>query len=120
MEQKPQIQENPKIELIRNLRHLKNDYKNGIPNEIKHSTSEDSDWKVRKGWFHGVVSLFDELLYQVGIKNISISEDFFKELFEWTEKLTSEDNPFKNRLTKQSDIDETERMINKVIIELEK
>jgi len=48
MEKEPSFQESPKQELIAGLRRLKTNYKDGIPDEIKHSTSKDSGWKVQR------------------------------------------------------------------------
>ena len=51
----PPDREDKKLEILKNLRSIKEDYKSGIPNEIKHSTDEDPKWKVRKAWFQVVV-----------------------------------------------------------------
>lgn len=119
MEQKPQTQENPKLKLIKDLQHLKIDFKDGIPEEIKHSTSKDSGWKVQKLWFVHVYTVLGDVL-STYYNDDSFSQELFNELLGYYKKLTNDNNPFKNRNTTQEDIDEAESMIDKVIVELSK
>lgn len=49
MDREQPTQEILKQGIISKLRGLLTDYKDGIPDEIKHSTSEDSGWKVQRG-----------------------------------------------------------------------
>ena len=121
MEREPSSQENPKQELITGLRRLKTDYQDGIPDEIKHSVSKDSGWKVQRGvWFQVVAGRISDIVRrQLGGEDL-ISKELFDEALAYFRKLTSDDNPLKHRLTQQSDIDEAEAMIDKLIAELEK
>lgn len=103
--------------LVKKILHLKNDYKDGIPVEIKHSTSEDSGWKVQQGvWFQNVASLISEYLI-----NFVIEDDVRRgnEIFEYWKRLTSPHNSMKGNLTKQSDIDEAEAILDKILKELQ-
>ncbi|EKD33348.1 MAG: hypothetical protein ACD_76C00044G0015 [uncultured bacterium] len=121
MEREPSSQENQKQELIEGLSRLKTDYKDGIPDEIKHSVSKDSGWKVQRGvWFQAVaLRLSDILRRQYGGEAI-IPKGLFDEVLVYYRKLVNDDNPLKQRLTVQSDIDEAEAIIDKLITELEK
>lgn len=120
MEQEPS-QENPKQNLIAGLRRLKTDYKDGIPNEIKHSVSKDSGWKVQRGvWFQAVAGRLSDILRMQYGGEALISRELFDEVLSYYRKLVSDDNPLKHRLTVQTDIDEAEAIIDKLIAELEK
>mgnify|MGYP001612378403 CR=1 FL=1 len=121
MEREPSSQENPKQELIAGLRRLKTDYKDGIPDEIKHSTSKDSGLKVQRGvWFQAVANKLGAILRRQYSDEALLSKELSDELLAYWRALTSPDHPLKQRLTQQSDIDEAEAMIDKVIAELEK
>lgn len=121
MEREPSSQENPKAEIIAGLRRLKTDYRDGIPDEIKHSVSKDSGWKVQRGvWFQVVAGRISNIIMRQWSGENLISRELFDEAFAYFRKLTSYDNPLKHRLTQQSDIDEAEAMIDKLIAELEK
>ncbi len=121
MEREPSSQENPKTDLIAGLRRLKTDYKDGIPDEIKHSVSKDSGWKVQQGvWFQPVASTMAQIIRMQWGGETLLSQELFDEMADYHRKLTSDDNPMKYRRTEQSDIDEAEAMINKLIAELEK
>jgi hypothetical protein len=121
MEREPSSQETPKQTLVTVLRRLKADYKDGIPDEIKHSVSKDSGWKVQRGvWFQAVSDTLSEILRRQYNDEALIPKDLCDELLTYYRKLTSDDNPLKHRLTVQSDIDEAEAMIDKLIAELEK
>ncbi len=101
MEQKPSLQENPKLELIRDLRRLKTEHKDNV-------------------WFQAVTDVSAEVLLEWHKDKNLLSKEFFKELFTYHKKLMGDDNPLKERLTNQADINEVEAMIDKVIAELEK
>ena len=121
MEREPIPQENPKQDLIAGLRRLKTDYKDGIPDEIKHSTSKDSGWKVQQGvWFQAVSGELSKILRRQYGGETLLSDELRDELLVYYKNLTSPDHPLKSRLTEQSDIDEAEAMIDKLIAELEK
>ena len=121
MEKEPSFQESPKQELIAGLRRLKTDYKDGIPDEIKHSVSKDSGWKVQRGvWFQVVAGRLAEIIRRQYGGEALLSKELSEELLAYWKSLTSPDHPLKQRITQQSDIDEAEAMIDKVIAELEK
>ena len=121
MEKEPRPQEFIKQNIIKELHRLKTDYQDGIPDEIKHSVSKDSGWKVQRGvWFQNVEGALSNILRKSYGGEISISKILFDEILAYHKKLTSNDNPLKHRLTIQEDIDEAEAMIDKAIAELEK
>jgi len=100
--------EDVKQDFIATLRHFKDDYRGGIPEDIKSSISPDPLWKVRKGWFAAVKILFfrirDKLNLPAELKNEMIN-------FEKREL---------GKLIIQEDIDVADRTIEKVLGELEK
>jgi hypothetical protein len=119
IEKEPKTAETIKQEIISNLCDLKNNYKDGIPSEIKHSTSVDSGWKVQRGvWFQDVANTLSDILKKSRRGEIIISKGLFDETFAYYNNLTSEENSLKQRLTKQEDIDEAESVINKILNEL--
>jgi hypothetical protein len=120
LEQKISDQENPKKILIAELQKLKTDYKDGIPDEIKHSVSEDSGWKVQKGiWFQLVADKFFEIIRRQHGGEKIISEGLYNDILKYCNEFTkNKDNQFKERLTTQEDISKAEEFIDKVITEL--
>jgi len=118
MEQEPLIEHLKQEQIIR-FRRLLTDYKDGMPAEIKHSTSLDSGWKVQKGvWFQIVAGRIETLLdEQLSGKNI-ISEKLHNEAAGLFNKITG--TSFKEALlTTPEDIIEAETVIKKIIAELE-
>jgi hypothetical protein len=121
MEKMPRPQEFIKQEITEGLRRLKTDYKDGIPDEIKHSVSKDTGWKVQRGvWFQVVSGRLIDIVRKSLAGEVSIPKELFDEILAYHKKLTSDDNPLKHRLTTQEDIDEAEIVIDKAIAELEK
>lgn len=116
-----------KQELKAELHRLKEDYKGGIPSEIIHSTSSDTKYKARRAWFQILVSAIGGLIrnfvvmkkYKTG--EPLISQGLFDELNAYIKKMTGDESEFTNiLLTRQSDIDEADAMIEKILAELEK
>jgi len=102
MEREPSSQENPKTDLIAGLRRLKTDYKDGIPDEIKHSVSKDSGWKVQRGvWFQAVAGELSKILRRQYSGEGLLSDEVRDELLNYYRSLTSPDHPLKSRLTQQ-------------------
>lgn len=120
MEKMPKSEELIKQEIVEGLRRLKTVYKNGIPEEVKNSMSKDTGWKVQRGWFQPVAGKLANIILKSRSGEVSISKELLDKISAYNEKLTSDDNPLKYRLTLQEDIDEAEGMIDEVIAELEK
>ncbi len=120
MEREPSSPERVKQELVMRLRRLKSDWKDGIPDEIKHSTSPDSGWKVQNAWFQVVGGEMANIIMQQHHGEQLISQELFDEIFAYHDRLTGDESPVKQGLTRQEDIDEAESMIDKLLTELER
>lgn len=104
---------------IENLGKLKTGWKDGIPDEIKHSTSKDCGWKVQKGsWFQVASSTITQSIREHHFKRIILPNELFEELKRYNEVLTK--TMPKKELTKQEDINKMEAMIDKLLMELKK
>ena len=102
------------------LRRLKTDWKDGIPDEIKHSTSPDSGWKVQGAWFQVVGGEMAHIIRRQHGGEVLISQELFDEISSYHDLLTGDECPVKQGLTRQEDIDKAEAMIDKLLAELEK
>ncbi len=111
MEKPPSLQENPRQEFLSDLKHLRDNYKGGFPDEIKSSTSPDSQWKVRKAWFASVKILF----YRIRNK-FTLPTELTDEIVGFEKRKIGDEN----NLTTQEDMDVADQIIGKVIMELEK
>ncbi len=103
MEQEINPEKLIKQETIERLQRLKTGYRDGVPNEMKDSTSPDSGWKVQKGvWFQAVanelVVIAQKYLEGTGI----ISEELGTKLVKYVNRLTAQDNNlFKKEVLKK-------------------
>jgi len=118
MEGEPQSQENLKQDIVARLHFLMTQYIDGIPNDIKHSTSGDSGWKVQKLWFQGIVGELDDILRKSDDGKVIISRTLLEKIEAYVNSLTT--SGFHQRLTTQADINRAQEIINEVIAELEK
>ena len=117
MEQEPTIQSPEKAdikEIIESLRFLKEEFRDDIPKEIKHSFSSDRNWKVRKGWWQKVFGEFAKAVkYLEQSKNEKLIEDV-NNFFD-----SYGNGFFTHRLTTVEDIQTANSLIDRVIHNLE-
>lgn len=110
-----------KHNLLARIVILQTNFKGGIPEEEKHSTSPDSGWKVQKGvWFQQVTNVVGKVMAKIHDGVLNLSNDFFEEIKEYYDDITADDTGFKSRLTTQDDIDKAEAILDKIKTELEK
>jgi hypothetical protein len=103
---------------LREIRSLKEDYSDEIPDRILHSTefvdgrAVKPKFKCRKGWFIGFYALVDH-----GIKEGFVSDDvagLFDDFLKY-----ANDTRLAGRLTTSEDIQRANRILEKIIEELE-
>jgi hypothetical protein len=101
---------------ISRLRRARDDWKDGMPPEKKHSTSEDPHWKIRKAWFQAVGGEFELLQVAVAQGNLSISADL-------NEKITSINTLIFNEIPlrdpREEDINKVSAVVEDALKELE-
>jgi hypothetical protein len=99
-----------KIDLVDKLRELREDWSDEIPQEEKHSTSENNKYKVRGAWFDSVVADVWLLLED----KVITKEESKKAANELINKFTTEE--FKNReLTTKEDIQTANKLIDEIL-----
>ena len=103
-------------QMITDLKHLRDDYSEDIPDEILHSPMESPPpkYKVRKAWFTVLVAMLDNLFRDNLIINVELNQKIQRY------KKSVVNFEFTNRLTTRNDIDEANSLINEIIAELEK
>ena len=110
MEKEPQKLD-PKAELLVELKKLRDDYSDEIPERVVSSVS-GPQYKVRNAWF-GLVSGNLEMAVLRGL----VSEDLAKKQEEFADQFC---NPgFGERLTTKEDIEAANALLDEAIAELE-
>lgn len=104
------------IKLLKLISSLKQDWKNGVPNDVLHSTSPDAKYKVRKAWFDLVVGVLDDVQSATFDGLLKISSTLIDEIEEYEASITTDE--FSSRLTTAEDIKQAEAIIDKVAVEL--
>lgn len=116
MENEPKSTEVIKQQVIANLKHIRDDYSEDIPNETLHSVTGESPpkYKVRKAWFTDLVGVLDDLFRDNLIRDTELSQKIQRY------KKSVVNFEFSDRPTTSEDIDEANSLINEIIAELEK
>jgi len=105
-------------EYLRELKRLKDTYSDDIPGGILHSTiyvdgeSVTPRYKVRKGWFQGLIPMVDEgerLGYLDGL-SLELWRDLVRHI---------DETGFRERLTTKDDIDKANALLDSIIRHLE-
>lgn len=126
MEHEPSSRETPKEEIVSDLRHLKTDWRDDIPDDIIHSSltgtqvdiHPDTKFKVRKAWFHILGDILRKVIKSSFINKNYISEKLKIEVITYYKELTKA-SEFHRRRTTREDINRAEAIMDKVIKELE-
>lgn len=105
-------------EYLREVKRLKDEYSNEIPQKILHSTTiidgkpTTPKYKVRRAWFQGVWTIVSE-----GVRLGYVSEETRK-MQEEFEQYTA-DTGLKKRKTTREDIEKENAVLGKIIVDLE-
>jgi hypothetical protein len=110
MEKEPK-ELSPREKLLLELRHLRDDYSDEIPEQVINSVT-GQEYKVRNAWF-GFVAGHLEL----GEINGLISEELAEKARQFGDKYCTDE--FRDRLTTSEDIEEANALLNEAIDELE-
>lgn len=98
--------------VARHLRMLKNSYKDEIPEEIIHSNYPDNKYKVRKGWWAGVVRSMELIIEDTPNLNKNTEKRFNNFIDKYVE------SDFFRTLTTEEDIFQANNIISLAIGEL--
>ena len=105
--------------LISELLDLKNKYKD-FPknkNEIVHSNTSEVLHKAQNGWFVLLNGVLTEVLCVANQEDINLSDEIIQEIKKYNKKVCTLE--FSSRDTTKEDIESAEKIIDKVIDELE-
>lgn len=89
------------------------EYKDEAPAEMVHSTSVDNKFKVRKGWWAGIV-----LSFRLLVEDNLLPKEMCREIDCLCKKYC--DDSFRERMTTEEDIDEANVLLEKIVNELNK
>ena len=100
------------LDYLSHLKHLRYEFKDDIPEKILHSNSPNSNYKVRKSWFVGVVADATNIITDGYATNTS--KQIYKEFVDkyWSTNIS--------QLTTEEEIKEANKLLDHLIGDLEK